>query len=79
MIRGCSIIMIQGCRMAGVAIICRVDAGRAAKRVTIPRLQGQDWPVFQAALSVILFNKVNYLAAGCSNLREFSPGKIWQN
>jgi hypothetical protein len=34
-IDGCSIIVVDACPWASVAIICRVDAVQAAKRVTI--------------------------------------------
>ncbi len=36
MIDGCSIKVVRTCQLAGVAIICRVDAFQTAKRVTIP-------------------------------------------
>ena len=62
MIGMCSIFVIRTCPMASVAIICRVAAAEAAKRVTIPA-QNRRWrPIFHAALSVILFNKVKNLA-----------------
>jgi hypothetical protein len=65
MIDVCSIIVIQACPMASVAIICRVAAVQAAKRVTIPA-QNRRWrPIIHAALSAILFNKVK-------NLGEFN-------
>ena len=60
---GRSIIVVGACRRAGVAIICRVDAVQAAKRVTIPTQKGLRRAGFQEALSVILFNKVKNLAA----------------
>ncbi len=44
MIDGCSIIVVSVCPGAAVAIICRVDAVRAAKRVTIPAQNGSDSP-----------------------------------
>ena len=66
-IDGCSIIVVSVCPWAGVAVICRVGAARAAKRVTISAQKRVCKPKYYAALSAILFNKVKNLGAICRN------------
>jgi hypothetical protein len=61
MIGGCSSIVVCACPRASVAIICRVEAAQAAKRVTISALNRLNWLAIHAALSAILFNKVKNL------------------
>ena len=48
-----------------VAIICRLGVVEAAKHVTLPTLRTASGAVFLAALSDILFNKVNNLGLIC--------------
>jgi hypothetical protein len=62
---------VGACPGASVAIICRVNAVQAAKRVTIP-VQNSVWRAkYYAALSAILFNKVKNLGVFYGNSHEF--------
>ncbi len=63
MIDARSIKVIHACHRADVAVICRVDASFAAKRVTIWAPEHVEKRRIHAALSAILLNKVKNLGA----------------